>query len=483
MVIDCFTIVNFIRRKVKRQITIPAVLLFIVFFDPFNVSYCGNPVFSAVDSLSNNQVNDSSLSNSKVKNLLLNIYWKAGKDTNHNFLVRVFSSDTILAEGIQLPLSNTDNISKFKMKLQKELPGFLLPNLHLELTRSRSEGSLLAFSVEVITESTNGTLTIFIPKTPTFILFGDSTINVAPTKTFTSTKTNKKINKIAKQDSLTITAALFNNINSLPDNDPQGFSQYYILASIPLRKLSGIPDTSHRFCDNIIWFRNLYFTPALNASSLNYVAVDSVKGDFHANRLDLLQYAYFKLPVNLNIATYIYHQDSLDYYHIYLYLLEEMIFTKDTNRSLSSSSIIPSNIWGFGISMKSESSVSRDFTLEASASIFQINPITNSLNADLNAQYRNLGDTAHSSNIHKQLLGNDKTFFALEALIIYHINSIASTYLHFNYVSKFPSSVYYTNNYFQIQLGLSVDVLSFLRNFSGSGGKSSSSSKSTATTN
>lgn len=281
---------------------------------------------------------------------------------------------------------------------------------------------------------------------------------------------------IAVQDSVQLRIALFNNINSVPDNDPPGFSQYYIFASIPLSHFGGITEDVNGW-DNVLFFRNLYITPTFNGSSLNYVPLDSFKNQYHANRLDMYQYAYFNLPVDLNVVTYIYHQGEQDYFHLYLYLLGGFMFTKDTSYSSAASHLVSSDYWGIGINAKSEKGISEDFTFEGGWSIFKINPVTSSLSGDLSLQYRDLADTALASNASKQLLGGTAWFTKLEAFIIYGLNSSTQTYIHFNYtrdLASMVSSNNYVNSFFQIQLGLSIDPQSFFKKSSNSGGKSNS---------
>jgi hypothetical protein len=313
-------------------------------------------------------------------------------------------------------------------------------------------------------KSKDSTTAIILGKTPTYIFFGDSSITLVPT--------SKKKEPIARQDSIQITAALYNNISSLPDDDPPGFSQYYLWISIPTNKINGIPSDTTGW-GNVVWCRNLYFTPTLNASALNYVPLDSLKSEHHANRLDLFQYAYFTVPAELNLVTYIDHKDTLDHFHWYFYLLGGMMFTKDTSYSSGSSHIITSGFWGTGISWKSKN-ISSAFTFEGGLSIFDIIPITNSLDVDLNIQNRNLADTALASNATKPLFGDTEWFSKLEAFIYYSLNNNSSAYLHFNYtrdLASYFSKRNYTNSYFQIQFGVSFNVLNFLNSILGNGGK------------
>jgi hypothetical protein len=286
---------------------------------------------------------------------------------------------------------------------------------------------------------------------------------INPTDSSDKPVTNQtKIDSVAP-NGFSLFGALYSNINSIPDNDPSGFSQYYISASIPINARHGIIATSKGWNGNAIWVRNIYLTPTFNASSLNYVPIDSFAGDKHINRLDLYQYAFFKFPINVNILTYIFHADTSDLFHCYLDLLGSIALTKDTSTG-GSSTIIPSGLYGLSLSAKSEKDLipqTKGLIFEAGISVFKINPFSNSVNPDLNLQYRNLSDALLASNTSKSITGIDKWFGEFEATMAYAVNANLTTYLHLNYINNLKSEKSYQNSYFQLQLGASIDVLSF----------------------
>jgi len=264
-----------------------------------------------------------------------------------------------------------------------------------------------------------------------------------------------------------VSAALYNNIAGIPDNDPPGFTQYYAVASVPLNKADGIAVNS-KGKQNYIWFRNLYFTPVFNGSSLNYVPVDSVPVDSthyerHVNSLDLYQYAYVKLPVNLNIFTRVVHNGGVDKFHIYCDLLSGLMFTKDTSQSIGSH-IIPSWLLGLTLAAKTKSDM-KGFTFNFGTSLFTINPWTNSVKGDLSMQYRNLNDTLLDSNRNKEKFDDHNWYWKLEGNIMYGVNSSTTTYIHFNYINSFMGGGNYTNSYFQIQLGVNVNIIDFFSKY------------------
>lgn len=430
-----------------KQVLKMIALLFIIIFGQFNLTY------GVILADKNSAESDSA----KISDIKLYFYSMGTVDTNSLFHVSVFSSNGNIAEHkFRLKKKGDTTIV---MELTKELPVSKLSDLHLKLSRDSSRKLLIAFSIKVLIGKTDSTVDNFIQKTPLYYCLGDTTILIP------SLKNIKKPKNIAIQDSIAINAAVFNNINSLPDNDPSGFTQFYISASIPFRGIYGIPHTSHGW-NNLIWFRNLYITPTLNSSKLSYARVDSINGDYHVNSLDLLQYAYFKVPFIWNIATYVNHYDSVDYSHLYFDFITEWIFTKDTIKSIRSSKIITSFIWGPGFYYKSEEGISKYFTLEAGLSIFQINALTNSLKADLNVQYRNLGDTSLVSNASKSLIKENNLFYSMEAFVTFWISTSVSTYLHLNYTHNIGSADNYANDYFQIQLGFNLDVNNFFRSIS-----------------
>jgi hypothetical protein len=459
-----FTIGNCFKPIANKRIISVATLLFVVLFSQFGVSYCSN----ISEKLNGNEIlmqKDSAAHDSaKIESFILYLYSLGGIDTSSRFKASVFLQyKEILVDTFRLDKEKRK--TEVELKLKKKLPLSQLSKMHLNLNRKTGKDSLVAFKIQVMRKMTDGRTDFFVRKTPAYYCISDTSI-ILPSPT------RKKTKMLAAQDSIQIHGALYNNINSVPDNDPSGFSQYYISASIPLRKLSGITDTSRGFCENLILFRNVYITPAFNASKLNYVPLVSYEDDYHANKLDLLQYAYFKVPVNLNLATYIYHSDNIDYGHFYWDFIAEGIFTRDTIELAGSSHIISSFLFGTRIYYQTTKDVSKDMTFHAGASIFKINPITSSIKTDLNVQSRNLPDTALAANKEKPLLNDCKGFFSLEAFVSYDINSTASTYLHFNYTSNFIYHKDYVNNFFRIQLGFSVDVLNLFKNLKGSEEKS-----------
>lgn len=454
-----FTIRSSFEYISSKRIQILLAVLIVLLLGHFSMTFGANRI-PEVDTINSKTTKLIKTKNIMISCIKLYIYPVGGIDTIGHYRVSVFSTNGDIVSDI-LYLNKKGNTEK-DLEFRKGLPDSELSDLHLKLSRDSSKKTLTDFSLKVMIEKSDSTVSSFIDKTPTYLWVADSSIVLSfPKKT-------KKPKMIATQDSLEIDAALFNNINSVPDNDPPGFSQYYISGSIPLRKIQGIPDTTRGFWKNMIVLRNLYITPTLNASKLNYVPLDSMNKDYHANRLDLLQYAYFKVPINFNLATYIYHCDSLDYYHVYLDFFAEWIFTKDTISSSGLSNIITSIVYGPSIYYKSEKALSKDFTFEAGLSIFKIAPITNSINTDLAVQNRNLSSTVLLSNASKKLTAENDWFYSTEAFVIYWITKTTSAYLHFNYTGTSPFTCNYSNNYFQIQLGFSLNVTSILKNIGSS---------------
>lgn len=261
---------------------------------------------------------------------------------------------------------------------------------------------------------------------------------------------------IGKQSKLNVIGAVFSNINSVADDDPSGITQYFLMTSIPLRYIDGI-DTNTSLGNSFVWIRNLYVTPIFVSSS-NYAQIDTFERDNHVNSLDLLQYAYLRLPVELNILTFLYHNGSKDYFHFYLDFYDEFFFTNVKRDTIAFTNHIVSNAIGGNIALKSKNGINDLFSFESKFRVFYIMQLGNTVNNDLQPQYRNLSDTSLASNIGKKLKDDNSWFYQFETFINFNYDKILTPYIHFNLVHNFSGNDRYSNSYFQVQLGTKITL-------------------------
>jgi|GEM_PF-5351756 len=282
-----------------------------------------------------------------------------------------------------------------------------------------------------------------------------------------------------------LTVAAYTNITNVPDNDSPGLTQYYGYISIPLKQSAGLPNPY----GHSAWFRNIYLQPTFNVSSANTTLplIDSIKsnpGQHYANKLDILQYAYIKTPVDLNVYTYINHTGNTDYLHIYLDLMGGLLFTKDTIKS-KSSGLIKSSMWGVHVSARTESGVSKKFTFELGGQLFGIQTDPNNFLPDLNLQYPEYKNYTLPQNALKQATINNllELYYNLDFIASFNTNigTIGATaFFHLDYYSNLAYTFFQHNSYCQIQLGTVVDITSI---FPGAKSGSSSSTKKGSTGN
>jgi hypothetical protein len=260
---------------------------------------------------------------------------------------------------------------------------------------------------------------------------------------------------IRKNDTLRVWAGIYDNVNSVPDNDPPGFTQYFGAVSIPLPfyQLDGAKS---------MWFRNLFIqgTWDTKVQQLNYDSINP-QNTHAVNRLDLLQYAYLKATASLNIVTLIIPNPNgkKDMLHLYFDIIGGVLLD-----SIKANNTIPSSIAGLHLGFKTENISKTPFSIECGADVLWISTRTNLLNANLNPQYRNLNDSGIPLS---SLTINNQPYLHLDGQLSYSTSAGNQSYAYIHlayYDNVFSSSKTYAHNtYVQVQAGYSLDVGSILK--------------------
>jgi len=299
---------------------------------------------------------------------------------------------------------------------------------------------------------------------------------------------NPKADTIGAQ-TLSIGGASYNNVNGVRDNDPSGFSQYYVYLSLPLNKSHGIIiDSNNQYYCPFVWLRNLYlqctYSPQAYKEDSLLSSFSLYKQTFKkanlVNRLDLLQYASLNVTMDVNILTWLItdggnnaKQKPLDLMHIYFGPTIGFLATNVAGpKTLKDSTALFSGTGGIQISLKTEQAVSKVLTFELRAQpLFWISPLSSSIDPGLGPQLHNLSDSSVGNN-------SSKNYTKMPSCPYYYFSAKMSTnilskvinigtstntqsavlYLSANVYGNYPNTHFYNNTYFQIQLGASLSI-------------------------
>jgi hypothetical protein len=321
---------------------------------------------------------------------------------------------------------------------------------------------------------------------------GKIIVNINPqqnNKAVTRDTSNRIKDTIAPNNTFYVGGEIYNNINSVRDNDPPGFSQYVVDMSLPLKKRGIIIDSTNQDFSHWVAFRNLFFEFIYSPLAYKYdTIVTSIKGERLVNRLDLLQYSTVYTQMYFNIATLFAVDDGLksknppkELFEVYFDLMAGFLDTKENIYKDSTMSLaIPSALYGIHIDMRTQKSVSENVTFDLGLEFFQINPFTSSVEPYLNPQFRNISDTG--------LIGNKsvKSFQRIPNPLYFNLDAEISSsyfsklisigtksdsksssgsksassvevYLNADVFSNFNKRQIYDNTYFQIQLGTALN--------------------------
>lgn len=274
------------------------------------------------------------------------------------------------------------------------------------------------------------------------------------------------------QQKFSFMAAAFQKFTGIQDDNPENFTQVFAYVSQPLNKGQGIKgDSKKRF----IWFRNAMFQITYGETEkFKMYAYDTLNTKY-VNKLDLFAHAHLNANATLNILTYILGENwkahSGDMAHIYLDAFTSLLITNVTDttaRNIGSSKKtynVKSNIYGLAISGIFKNAFESKFSIKGGWKLFWIFPYSSSVSGNLNPQNNNIHDLHLQQNSTKNF-SLDKRFpyYTFDVLMKYMTSKKeednSNIFLHYAYTSNFASkkSTNFYNNYFQFQLGYSMDI-------------------------
>ena len=295
---------------------------------------------------------------------------------------------------------------------------------------------------------------------------------------------------------LTVQGAVLSALPYIKDDNPAGYTQTYLRFNFERpcimdrrRRLPKHDCEKHfAFCRN--FFAQIFFST--NAENLpiyfNYGnnPKDSVK---YVNRLDLVEHSKYSFVFLDNILTYSnFNKPSDDWQtKIYLQAMGTFMRTVAADTTVASKTYnVTSILLGGNLTViftNNYNFTQRPLFLEVTGQTFWVNAFNNSLDPDLNFQYENRGDYLTQLNNNKKLIANPYPFYLLKFLARINLNKtdssvhpnktsdIAGSYLFLSlaYTSNFAAnrSGNFYNNYFQAQVGLSIDIGKALNSLSG----------------
>lgn len=284
----------------------------------------------------------------------------------------------------------------------------------------------------------------------------------------------KLIDQCLAIQSVKFLATGYSNFVGVKDDNPTGFAQVYARLSIPIHRSYGIPKDAS-YIERLILFRNVFLQLTYgNTDKFKLYSFDSSQIRY-VNRLDLVAHSYFNANLTFNILTFIlpktfgkHHTE--DRMHIYLDAYTSLLLTDVTDSlkkadSANKSYNVKTPLYGFNLKGAWRE---KRWGLELSYKRYWVFPSANAFNTKMNPQSSNITDIFIPENVDRPLVSSEKKVHAynsIEALVSYNTSSNpdkneSNIFLRYAYNSNSPSIVSsrYSNNYFQFQLGYSLDI-------------------------
>jgi hypothetical protein len=298
----------------------------------------------------------------------------------------------------------------------------------------------------------------------------------------------------AKQPAFALLATVYTGLPYLKDDNPAGFTQTYLQAQFNRHYNRRDDITEYSFFRN--FFLRGYFST--NVTALNTYDTTTNKPVSYVNKVDLYQHANAMINMYENVFTIHPRMDDNSLWNTVLFfdLFESYMRTNVTDSISKGTFNVDSWLLGgnFSASVASKNNLLKlPVAFLISNELFWVNPITNSVSPDLNFQYANRGDVGKAININKNLLTDPRPYYHLDAQIEFTLSkqqddsakndpdntsSAKKTkgtspanklFLHLGYVSNlFPNTNKdYYNSYFLAQIGLSIDIINTIKNYTG----------------
>ena len=290
-----------------------------------------------------------------------------------------------------------------------------------------------------------------------------------------------------------LVGSLYSSLPYIVDDNPAGFTQTFLRANFN-RAENSHTDPIHFFHS---FFLEGYFSS--NAGSLHTYTQDTAKTNIvsYVNKLDLYQYASVKLNLHENLL-YIHSTKPIVPKSnwktaVYFDLMESFLRTTINDSIKNLTPCITSWLVGGNLTLQFYNNTGDPAKLPMSARIsgeaLWINPMTNSVNPDLNFQYANRNDAPSPTNPlnnKKSLTVNPYPYFNIDAQVQFQIShqadnsSTSSTtptpskppknylFLHMGYISNFAGSTSqnkFYNSYLTAQIGVEIDITASISNY------------------
>lgn len=283
------------------------------------------------------------------------------------------------------------------------------------------------------------------------------------------------------------------NFTGIQDDNPTGFSQFFARLAQPLNAANGIKFNAS-IKERFIWFRNfiVQLTYA-NTDKFKLYSFDTLQ-DKYVNRLDLFSHAYFNGNLSLNIVTFVvpkyWKEKKGDMAHIYLDLITSMATTRVCDSSKGNTAetvktyIVKNNILGLNLKAAFQNVFDTRFSIEAAAKSYYIFPSTSTFNYKLNPHVENIEDVYSAKNLNKPFTAEkNKPYVEFGVQVLYSTganppesgnqdktSSNSNIFIRYNYITNFAKQAgkRYPNNFFQFQIGYSLDITKLFSNSSGS---------------
>lgn len=264
-------------------------------------------------------------------------------------------------------------------------------------------------------------------------------------------------------------AAVYTNVKGfIPDDNPTGLTQYYLNMSFYLDKN---PDRK--------WFKDIFvesiYSPNVENDSAIKFGTTTSDSQKYVNRLDLYQHAFFRINSYLDIFA-----TRFGYKKKYMFFFDGMLGFMGTN--VSDPTAVYSTMYGANATISVKHNIPGTNTpvkFAFSTEVFWINPVTSDFNAGQNFQVKDAGQFQSAQNYGKNLTYVNMPYYHLDLRVICQLskpstdtsatNGAGNTaFLHLAYTSNFASmtSKRFTNNYFQAQIGVGLDINSLINKLS-----------------
>jgi len=268
--------------------------------------------------------------------------------------------------------------------------------------------------------------------------------------------------------------AVYQNFTGVPDDDPSNFTQVYAMLSQPLRKIYGI-NSDAKGSKRFILLRNLFFQLTYgNTDKFKLYSYDTLNTKY-VNKLDLLAHAYLNAQMSFNLITFIAPQSTSpangDLVHLYLNATLGFLSTNVTELLLKDSSVTKTSAEhcitaGADITAKFNDIFNSKFQVQLGVKAFSIYAASSVFDPFMNPQSGTIPYISNAQNTSKtfERPGNP-LYYNLDAKVSYNFtkkpgDNSSNLFLHFSSTTDLAraSGKNYSNNYFQFQTGIVLDI-------------------------